>query len=285
MAQPAQADDNRLTATLRLGRQALSRRWQLALLLPVLALMGAALGAMVGVLLGAVATGAVAGAGAGLLCGPLAVWSMAPARVPPATLPAPASTPLTSEDPGAIRDALTGAFTQRHFIAAADREWARIRRHGEDAALLMIDADRLNSINQNHGRDCGDVVLVQLTRLANATLRQYDLMARFNGGVLVVYLPQTDPIGAIDVAERIRDRVATYRMSWPSGPIGVTVSIGVASIGASHSALDAVISDAGAALRAAKAAGRNCVRAAPVPPRCPPTPGAPQGDRRTAGPE
>lgn len=266
------SDDNRFTAAWRLGRQAVSVRWQLALLLPLLTAMGAALGAVVGVWFDAAWAGAAAGAGAALLIAPLAVWATWSSRPPAPEPPSDAAAPLTAEDPTAIRDALTGAFTQRHFIAAADREWSRIRRHGEDAALLMIDADHLRAINEAHGHECGDVVLVQLTRLTNATLRQYDLMARFNGGVLVVYLPQTDPIGAIDVAERIRECIGNYRMSWPSGPIRITVSIGVASIGADHAALDAVIGDAGAALREAKSAGRNCVRAAPVPPRVSPAP-------------
>lgn len=193
----------------------------------------------------------------------------------------PAAVPSSFDTPSDIRDALTGAYTQRYFIAAADREWSRIRRHGEDAALLMIDADHLRRINELHGQACGDAVLVQLTRLVIATLRQYDLMARFNAGVLVVYLPQTDPIGAIDVAERIRERIHNFRMSWPTGSVAVTVSVGVASIGANHAELDQVIGDAGAALRAAKQAGRNCVRAAPVPPkRSPATMG---GDRRVPG--
>ena len=195
----------------------------------------------------------------------------------------PTSAPTSFDAPADIRDSLTGAFTQRYFIAAADREWSRIRRHGEDAALLMIDADQLRVINETHGQACGDAVLVHLTRLVNATLRQYDLMARFNAGVLVVYLPHTDPIGAIDVAERIRERIANFRMAWPTGAVAVTVSVGVASIGADHSALDTVISDAGAALREAKAAGRNCVRAAPVPPKRNPANGVSQGDRRIRG--
>jgi len=96
----------------------------------------------------------------------------------------------------------------------------------------------------------------------------------------VVYLPHTDPIGAIDVAERIRDRISSHRMIWPTGSVAVTVSIGVAAIGADHAVLDAVIGEAGTALREAKAAGRNCVRAAPVPPKRMPAPGQPLGDRR-----
>lgn len=165
------------------------------------------------------------------------------------------------------RDALTGAYTQQHFVAAADREWSRIRRHGEDAALLMIDIDRLKGINERHGEACGDALLVEITRQVSTTLRQYDLLARFGGGVLVVYLPHTDPIGALDVAERIRERVSALRVSWQAHTVRSTVSVGVAGIGASHAALDEVIAEAGAALREAKAAGRNCVRAAPIPPR------------------
>ena len=210
-----------------------------------------------------------------------------PAAAAPLVSTAVANKPaaaLSIDEAADIRDTLTGAFTQRYFIAAADREWSRIRRHGEDAALLMIDADQLQAINQAHGQECGDAMLVHLTRLVGGTLREYDLMARFNAGVLVVYLPHTDPIGAIDVAERIRDRIASFRLNWPSGTVTVTVSVGVAAVGADHATLDTVIGDAGAALREAKLAGRNCVRAAPVPPKRAPANGSARGDRRTTGP-
>ena len=170
------------------------------------------------------------------------------------------------------RDALTGAYTQLHFVAAADREWSRIRRHGEDATLLMVDVDNFKRLNDEHGMACGDAMLVEITRQASGTLRPYDLLSRFGGGVLVVYLPHTDLLGALDVAERIRDRVAGLRLGWQGKKVKATISVGVAGIGAAHAALDAVIADAGAALREAKAAGRNCVRAAPIPPKRNPAP-------------
>ena len=179
----------------------------------------------------------------------------------------PAAQPV--EPQAAARDALTGAYTQSHFVAAADREWSRIRRHGEDAALLMIDVDHFKRLNDEHGAACGDAMLIEITRQASATLRPYDLLSRFGGGVLVVYLPHTDPLGALDVAERIRDRVAALRLDWHGKKVKATVSVGVTGIGITHAALDAVIADAGTALREAKAAGRNCVRAAPIPPRNP----------------
>ena len=229
--------------------------------LPLAVLLAGAVGEAIGQLSGlAAGIGAALAAAAALpalLAAAAVFWRVG--RVPAAAAPA--------IDVAATRDALTGAFTQRHFVAATDREWSRIRRHGEDAALLMVDVDHFRAVNDKHGPACGDAALVEITRLASATLRQYDLLARFGGGVLVVYLPHTDPIGALDVAERIRERVAGYRLSWEGQSVGVTVSIGVAAVGADHQALDGVIADAGTALREAKAAGRNCVRAAPVQPR------------------
>ena len=238
------------------------------------------------------------GAAVAAMLVPLAGWAAIrivaptlPARRAPAAAPA-AVTPLRAaaaatrtNTPAAVeagggavdaqapaRDALTGAYTQQHFVAAADREWSRIRRHGEDAALLMIDVDHFKPLNDAHGTACGDAMLVEITRLASTTLRPYDLLARFSGGVLVVYLPHTDPLGALDVAERIRERVAGLALLWQGARVKATVSVGVAGIGAAHAGLDAVIADAGNALREAKSAGRNCVRAAPIPPRRDPAP-------------
>ncbi len=191
--------------------------------------------------------------------------------VPPAEAATAAHLPAaaihTSDAQAPARDTLTGAYTQQHFVAAADREWSRIRRHGEDAALLMVDLDHFKHLNDEHGMAAGDAMLVEITRLASSTLRPYDLLSRFGGGVLVVYLPHTDPLGALDVAERIRERVAGLRLAWQGRTVKATISVGVAGIGSGHAGLDAVIGDAGAALREAKSAGRNCVRAAPIPPR------------------
>lgn len=130
----------------------------------------------------------------------------------------------------------------------------------------MVDVDHFKRLNDEYGTAAGDAMLVEITRLASTTLRPYDLLSRFGGGVLVVYLPHTDPLGALDVAERIRERVAGLRLAWQGKTVKATISVGVAGIGAAHAGLDAVIGDAGAP-REAKSAGRNCVRAAPIPPR------------------
>jgi diguanylate cyclase (GGDEF)-like protein len=167
----------------------------------------------------------------------------------------------------ATKDELTGAFNRRHFLQVAEREWARCRRYAEDGALLLVDADRLKAVRSHHGGHCADALLREMARVVSQSLRQPDLLGRYGAETLAVYLPNTDPMGALDVAERVRERVAGHTLRLQNGGVSSTVSIGVASLGATHVTLDALVQDALAALQVAREAGRNCVRAAPIPPR------------------
>ena len=186
----------------------------------------------------------------------------------------------------ATRDELTGVPNRRHFMQVAEREWARCRRYAEDGALLLIDTDQLRALKGSHGAACCDALLRDTTRLVTQSLRQPDLLARYAAGTLIVYLPNTDPMGALDVAERIRERIAGHTLRWHDGGVGSTVSIGVASLGASHVTLEALVQDGLGALQAARDAGRNCVRAAPIQPRATPArpPSAASGGPRARRP-
>ena len=103
----------------------------------------------------------------------------------------------------------------------------------------------------------------------SATLRQSDSLARFGGAELAVYLSHTDPLGALDVAERIRQQVASTPFRWEQAHLVVTVSVGVASVHGAQVTLDNLIHETERGLQLAKEAGRNCVRAAPVQPISP----------------
>jgi diguanylate cyclase (GGDEF)-like protein len=99
------------------------------------------------------------------------------------------------------------------------------------------------------------------------TLRQPDLLARFGGAELAVFLPNTDPLGALDAAERIRQQVASAPYTWNQTHVVATVSIGVATVHQGQLSVDTMVHEAEQALEAAKEAGRNCVRTGPIKPR------------------
>ncbi|MFN0185161.1 MAG: GGDEF domain-containing protein [Aquabacterium sp.] len=156
------------------------------------------------------------------------------------------------------------AQNRRQFLVAAQREWARCQRHGEDAAMLLLDADHLPSLQKAHGREPVDTLMRDVIGQAAQTLRQTDLLARFGDEGLAVYLPRTDPLGALDVAERLRSAIETTVVRVKGEAVRTTVSVGVASTGPKTPSLDDLVRDAGVALQAAREAGRNCVRAAPI---------------------
>ena len=160
-------------------------------------------------------------------------------------------------------DALTGIFNRRHFLELVQREWDRAKRYETPAALLLIDADHFRQVNDAHGQLCGDEVLRQMAGTTAGSLRQPDVLARFGGEELIVFLPHTDLLGAVDVAERIREQVQRLAVPWQEKTVSTTVSIGVAPMRPELESLDWMIHEADTALQLAKTDGRNCVRALP----------------------
>lgn len=161
----------------------------------------------------------------------------------------------------ATLDALTGLFNRRHFLNLIEREWSLARRYDTACALVLIDVDHFRKINDGFGHLCGDLLLSRIAEASSETLRQADVLARFGGEEFILFLPHTDPLGALDVAERIRERVQGLDFSWNNHSVPVSVSLGVAALQPDHLSLDQLIHDADVALFDAKAAGRNCVRA------------------------
>ncbi len=158
--------------------------------------------------------------------------------------------------------------TRELFMELSGREWSRSRRYGSGAALLLVDVDRFARLAESRGGAATDAVLAEMLRQTLPTLRGADLLTRFSDSQMAVFLAHADPTGALDVAERIRER--TEQMEVPfheetaARRLRVTVSVGVAQLRPAHLNLQALIDDAQDAVLAARQAGGNCVRAAPV---------------------
>lgn len=164
----------------------------------------------------------------------------------------------------ATSDSLTGAFNRRYVNDYLDIELARSRRYGRTFGLLFVDLDDFKEVNDQHGHQAGDAVLVRLARQLDPGrrgMRQSDLLARFGGEEFLMVLPETNKDGAAIKAERVRKQVE--EIDWSDvlgeGHSKVTVSIGVAVFPDDGETVDEVIKAADTALYASKRAGKNRV--------------------------
>lgn len=157
-----------------------------------------------------------------------------------------------------------GAMTRDAFQGLISREWARARRYGTGVALLIVEVDRYAKLITVLGPAAGERVLDALLGQVAQTLRGADAVARHGEGQLAVFLAHADATGALDVAERIRERAEQLEVTVAPRRVRFTVSVGVAHLRPAHLHLLALVDDAAEAVLAASTAGGNCVRAAPI---------------------
>jgi diguanylate cyclase (GGDEF)-like protein len=163
-----------------------------------------------------------------------------------------------------ITDGLTGVFNRRYLALSLRREIERAQRFGRSLSLLMIDIDRFKDINDEHGHQRGDEVLVDLARRVLGEIRsQIDHFARYGGEEFVILLPETPCEGALRVAERVRRRIGERPFASSTGPpLRVTVSIGAAAYPDDGDSADDLLRAADGALYRAKERGRDRVEPA-----------------------
>ena len=152
-------------------------------------------------------------------------------------------------------DALTGALSRTAIVKATSRELERCRRHSRTLSLLLVDMDHFKSINDTHGHQVGDHVLVNFVQCTKALLRSLDHVGRYGGEEFLILLPETSLKAAMAVAERIRADVSTKRAKLPH----YTVSIGIASSeeDPDNDTVNTLIARADQSMYRAKASGRN----------------------------
>ncbi len=161
-----------------------------------------------------------------------------------------------------MTDPLTGLHNRRGLFEVGRRELERARRFDHALSLLMLDLDRFKAINDTHGHGVGDEVLAEIAQRCKRTVREVDILSRYGGEEFVALLPETGLTDAQRIADRLRNAVERQPIVTEAGSLSVTVSVGVAALRPSFAALDELLDAADTALYAAKAAGRNRVRAA-----------------------
>ncbi len=159
-----------------------------------------------------------------------------------------------------VTDALTSAYNREYFDTRLASELAYARRHNAPLSLIMLDIDHFKRVNDTYGHRVGDQVLVALVRTARPALRTEDVFCRYGGEEFAIILRTTDVQQASCVAERIRAIVAELRFESAGKKLGITVSLGCASLKCCDEVTsENLISVADRRLYAAKHAGRNRV--------------------------
>jgi len=128
------------------------------------------------------------------------------------------------------QDGLTNAYNRRYFDERLKHEVDRCSRKNSDLVCLFIDVDFFKQINDKHGHQVGDAVLVRLVALMREQVRSSDIVARYGGEEFAIILPETGIQLAHEVAERIRSQVEKQKLIFDDNTLGITVSIGLASL-------------------------------------------------------
>ncbi len=158
----------------------------------------------------------------------------------------------------ATTDALTGMANRRHGETLLELEARRAQRYQVPLALIAFDIDAFKAVNDQYGHAVGDAAIRSVAEVAQASLRNSDVLVRSGGAEFQIIAPHTNAIDALKIAEKIRVAIATADIA---GCDKLTISLGVGQM-SEQEAPDALVIRVDTALARAKRAGCNCVELA-----------------------
>ncbi len=174
----------------------------------------------------------------------------------------------------AFHDLLTNLPNRRLIDDRLQHAMAASHRTGRFGAVIFLDLDNFKPLNDTHGHDVGDLLLIEVARRLKACVREFDTVGRFGGDEFAVILSDLDTTAdacaaqAREIAEKIRASLSVpYRLSLRRGSQGerqlehlCTTSIGVALFAGHEVSQEEILKRSDAAMYEAKQAGRNQVR-------------------------
>ncbi len=128
-------------------------------------------------------------------------------------------------------DPLMGILNRGGLMECLSSELQRNQRYHHSFSVLMVDLDHFKYVNDNHGHQTGDQVLVEAAEILSKACRASDTLGRYGGEEFILLLPETHVSEAENIAERIRSDIEQHpfcKDSW--GSISLTCSIGVTEL-------------------------------------------------------
>ena len=155
-------------------------------------------------------------------------------------------------------DTVTNLPNRRLFLDRLDQELKKCRRSTLFLALLFIDLDHFKEINDTHGHDVGDQLLIEAARRLNSCVRSSDTVARLGGDEFTVILAELTETGKVEiVAGNILD-ILEQPFYINEVSMQISGSIGIALYPSDAGDANELITKADNAMYAAKRRGRNC---------------------------
>jgi len=160
-------------------------------------------------------------------------------------------------------DGLTGIANRRRLDEELEREWKRMLREKRPLSVVLCDIDHFKLYNDTYGHQQGDECLMRVAAAIKESVnRPGDLTARYGGEEFCLVLPETNGLGAMQIAELVRKNVVKVNLEHKSSPVAemVTLSLGVATLIPDIGSQPSVLLEASdRALYQAKGNGRNRV--------------------------
>jgi diguanylate cyclase (GGDEF)-like protein len=159
----------------------------------------------------------------------------------------------------ARRDSLTGLLNHASFLEQLEQMIADAQARQETLTLIMSDLDRFKEFNDHYGHQAGDQVLREVAQWWRAIMPDHCLLGRYGGEEFVAALPNVDLARGEELAEMLREALASHPVSHNAHQLHVTASFGVAELGRPATNATRLIRLADKALYRAKHGGRNRV--------------------------
>jgi len=160
-------------------------------------------------------------------------------------------------------DDLTRLYNVRYLYQTLEGEIRRARRYSSAVSVVFMDLDGFKLVNDAYGHRAGSATLTEVAQVITRSVRDSDFVARYGGDEFVLMLPETPAKRALQMAERVRRRIANNRFKGGVGAdIYLTASFGVASFPEHATQAEKLIELADAAMYEAKQRDKNNVKLA-----------------------
>jgi len=158
----------------------------------------------------------------------------------------------------ASHDSLTGLINRRQFEQHLENVLISMRTHTEQKHVVcFMDLDQFKIINDTAGHEAGDEFLKQLSFLLQSLLRRSDILARIGGDEFGIFLEDCNVDNALNIADKIRKEIKSFRFMWANNSFEVGASIGLATLDHTTASLAEIMRNADTACYISKQEGRN----------------------------